>query len=722
MSTHKSFDKICAAVMIFAVLLTVLFMNGESLGLERVVDADAETYDGSEYFSAKDLDGSWDTGDAAQIVLEGDAASIRGNGAYMLDGNLVISEAGDYVVSGELTDGSLVVDTYKNAKVRILLDGVTITCSDDACIRVDQADKVFLTLAEGSENVLQSGEAGSEEALEDGTDGIIFSHDDLTINGSGSLRLSGGWKHGIGCNDDLVITGGVIDITAAADGMHANNGIYITGDDTAITISAADDAVHADEEIVIEGGRLDITECYEGLEAVQIFVNGGDTVINASDDGINANGGGSEGWGMGFGGGNMAAGGMGSTAGADASDDAESTAGAAAAENEDEETLQPLVEINGGSVTILNRNGNDADGIDSNRDIVINGGSVMVSLNGNGGNNALDYGSENGGSCAINGGTVIAAGGSSMLESISDASAQVSITYICSQTASEDTEVRLADSEGTELLSGTVPYGFTALVISAPGLTTGETCTLTFGEETAEVSVEQTVTTAGAQAGGMMQGGMGQGGGMGRGGMKGQGGMGRSGMMGQGGMGQGGMTSPGAADGTQTGAADSTQTGAETADAGQTEQNDGTAQDEMTSEDPEAAADMGAFPGGPGNGPMQGGMIMPGNGEMPEGMEMPGNGEMPEGMGMPEGMEMTEGAPAAESEGETGQNMSFQKNGMRQGGMGMSGQTTQQETETSGTGKSLQSFDAETWLFLGVSLLVMAAGLVFAGVFPRRRP
>ena len=116
---------------------------------------------------------------------------IRGEGVYSYDGDVYISAAGRYVLSGSLDDGSIVVDAYDSSKVYLLFDGVDITCADDAGLKVEQADKVFITLAEGSENSIKSGAEYSDEALKDEVDGAVFAHDDLTINGSGSLEVFG---------------------------------------------------------------------------------------------------------------------------------------------------------------------------------------------------------------------------------------------------------------------------------------------------------------------------------------------------------------------------------------------------------------------------------------------------------------------------------------------------------------------------------------------------
>ena len=92
MSTHKHIDRICIAVMIIAVLITVLFMNGEALGIEKIVDNDAETYTGTENFTANDLNGAWSDEGATVITLNGSGAKIKGSGAYTYDGYINLTQ------------------------------------------------------------------------------------------------------------------------------------------------------------------------------------------------------------------------------------------------------------------------------------------------------------------------------------------------------------------------------------------------------------------------------------------------------------------------------------------------------------------------------------------------------------------------------------------------------------------------------------------------------
>ena len=546
MSTHRHIDLICVAVLVCTLLLTILFVNGERFGLRPIVDGDAESSSDSAFFTRNDRDGNWSTAGAARITLSGNSASVSGGGAYVYDGNVVIAQAGRYVLSGTLTDGSIIVSADSSAKVWILLNGVDISCSDDACLRVEQAEKVFLTLADGTQNSMTSGAAYSEAALADNTGGVIFSHDDLTVNGSGSLTLTAAYKHGIDVNDELTITGGSITIDAPQDGIHVNDGLNIEeaslkiragdeglnlqGPDTllyiasgsfdidstgaavkgaadllieggsfelrtdadgihsgggitltggTLTIRAADDGIHADSSVTITGGSILISECYEGIEALTIDISGGEIELYPTDDGLNANGGFA-----GFGPGMF--GPLGDTV----DDTAAQTL-----------TTETWIHISGGSLTIVNAKARDADGIDSNADIVISGGVIRVSLTSSGGNNAIDYASENGGSCVITGGELIACGSSAMAERFSDASTQCVALYNLGYSAEAGTEVRVLDGAGREILSYAAPCDFSSVSLSSPAFKLGETYTVVVGDEAGEITFDSVSISSGSAGG-----------------------------------------------------------------------------------------------------------------------------------------------------------------------------------------------------------------------------
>ena len=455
MSTSKHIDLICVIALVITLIVTVLFMNGEALGIEAAADADA----GNGQFTANDLKADWDTAGATYITLTGDGGSVKGNGAYVYDGDVHIIYAGRYVISGELTNGSVIVDADGDDKIWILLDGVSLRCEDSAAILVEQADKVFLTLAEGTENFISCGASYSEEAVFAKIDGAIYSKDDLTINGGGSLTVTAAYQHGIVGNDDLVIAGGHIGITAAQDGIHANDSARFA--DMDLTIRAGDDGITVsnDDEtayIYIESGNISIPSCYEGIEALDITIAGGVIDIRPTDDGINANGRGGN----------------------------------------------SVINITGGDITIINETGRDADGFDSNGSIYISGGNIFISVNGSGGSAAIDYGTENGGVGKISGGTVIAAGGSMRAEGFDASSEQCFIMYTTS-TAASGTSVTLTNEAGTTLISEVIPCAFSSIVISTPELQLGETCTISIGDSSEEITVDNTSGSGGFGMGGM---------------------------------------------------------------------------------------------------------------------------------------------------------------------------------------------------------------------------
>lgn len=455
MSTHTHIGKICGVITALTVLLTLLFMNGEALGISPMADEED-----SGWFTANDLDGDWDASGATRIVLSDEGSEVHGNGAYVYQGDVYIVYAGRYRISGTLSNGRILVQADGDDKIWLLLDGVSLHCEDDAALRVEQAGKVFLTLAEGTENAISSGEAYSEAAVAANVDGAVYSRDDLTINGAGSLSVTAAYRHGVVCNDDLVITGGTVTVSAVQDGLHAHDSVRIR--DADITVSAGDDGITASNDegtslLYVASGTIRIPACYEGLEAVSVTIAGGDIHIVATDDGINANGSGS------------------------------------------------VLRITGGDITIINGGGRDADGLDSNGDIFISGGQLLISVPDDGSSSAIDFGSESGGVCRIDGGTVLACGSRAMAEAISSDSAQGFLMY--SASAEAGTAVTLRDSAGNELLREEVPLGFSLVIASAPGLQVGDSCTIAVGDAEETVTIDNS-SAASAFGGGQIPGGM----------------------------------------------------------------------------------------------------------------------------------------------------------------------------------------------------------------------
>lgn len=237
-------------------------------------------------FTERDGRAEYDDTQSVHIQLDGDKITATSNSVSISGSTAVLSEESTYVISGKLNDGRIIVNAKDTAKLQIVLDGVDITCSDSAAMTVIEADKVFVTLKDGSTNKLSNGGTFAED--EYGTDAVIFSKQDISFNGTGSLSISSPSGHGIVGKDDLVITGGTYTISSAKKGIDANDSIRIANAD--IKIESGKDAIHSDNSddaskgfVYVESGTLDLTSSQgDGISASgYIKIDGGEFNITA---------------------------------------------------------------------------------------------------------------------------------------------------------------------------------------------------------------------------------------------------------------------------------------------------------------------------------------------------------------------------------------------------------------------------------------------------------
>lgn len=227
--------------------------------------------DTNNIFSDRDRKGSYEESESAVIFLEGSSARCDSNAVRIEGSTVTVTDEGCYILRGTLDDGGVIVDAEKTDKTQLVLDGVEITNQTGAAIYVRQADKVFVTLAEGTENSLSNG--GSFEAIdENNIDGVIFSKEDLTLNGAGDLSLSSPAGHGVVSKDDLTVTGGSYTVSAASHGFAGKDSVSITG--AAMTVSAGKDGIHGENSddaslgsVYIENGSFTITAEGDGISA-----------------------------------------------------------------------------------------------------------------------------------------------------------------------------------------------------------------------------------------------------------------------------------------------------------------------------------------------------------------------------------------------------------------------------------------------------------------------
>ena len=348
---------------VLALVLIALLCTACVPSLSSAVSAEGGVgtlVDAAEMFTERDLSDAVDLSEAKRLsVSDGES--------------LTISAEGVYVLSGTAREACVVVEA-EGAKVQLVLDGVEISNTDFPCLYIKSADKVFVTtIAESTLSVTGSFRGDGES----NTDGVIFSREDLVLNGTAKLTInssangvvskddlkisSGSYEiiasgHALEGKDSVRIAGGSFTLDAGKDAIHADNDedaekcfVYISGGD--LTIRASDDGIHANVFIQIDGGSFSICAS-EGIESTYVLINDGQIDIQASDDGINA--------------------------------------------AQKSSARRPTVEINGGELSIAMGAG-DTDGVDANGDLVINGGTIAVT-----GNSCFDVD----GTVSFNGGTV----------------------------------------------------------------------------------------------------------------------------------------------------------------------------------------------------------------------------------------------------------------------------------------------------------------------------
>lgn len=360
---------------IITTALAVMLM-ALSWGIRTAAYAETGSELSASMFSERDLTGAYD-GEPVTISLTGTGAQADSDLVQVSGSTVTVTGAGTYILSGTLDNGSIIVDAAREDKVQLVLNDVSVRSDSFAAIYVRQADKVFVTLANGTVNTLSSG--GFTQIDDSKVDGVIYAKDDLTLNGGGTLQIASPAGHGIVGKDEVTITGGSYAIQAAKhaiaakdslavadgsftlragkDGLHAENddddtlgNLYIAGG--SFDIQANDDAVHANTVLQIDNGSLALTAS-EGMEGTRIVINGGSISITAADDGVNA--------------------------------------------AHKSSAYTPTFTMNGGELTVTVGQG-DTDAIDSNGNLVINGGTINVT-----GNSAFDYD----GSATYTGGTII---------------------------------------------------------------------------------------------------------------------------------------------------------------------------------------------------------------------------------------------------------------------------------------------------------------------------
>lgn len=518
----------------------------------------------SEMFTERDLEGTYE--EYVTVTLADGASKADGAGVTVREDTVTITQEGTYLLTGKLTDGQIVVEPEEDAKVQLVLAGADITCAGSAALYIREGDKIFLTLAPGTQNKLAS--AGEFVQTDDNTvDGAIFAKSDLTMNGGGSLTVECETGHGVVAKDDLKVTGGTYVITAAAKGLEANDsfrmaagdvtivsgadGIQVENEDTAkgyiyigggsLSVQAGGDGVSATGTLLVAGGALELVTGDEttaddasakGLKSdVEIFITGGDVTVQSVDDAVHTNG-------------DVTISGMANLllhSGDDAvhADNTVTVSGGTVSAPVCFEGLEGTnVNISGGYVSVVTsddglnagggvdgsgyggRSGGSFEGSGSAA-ITISGGEVHVNARGDGldsngslyitGGTVYVNGPEesmNGtldfdGTASITGGILVATGPDSWLQNFGQESTQGSILCSFGGSYGEGTVITLVDNAtGETLVSYTAEKGFRSVILSTPELAVGGSYTVTAGDESQTVELTSLLYGGGGGMGG----------------------------------------------------------------------------------------------------------------------------------------------------------------------------------------------------------------------------
>ena len=327
--------------------------------------------------------------------------------------------------------------------MQLVLNGADVYCSDDAALFVKKAEKVFVTLADGTVNRLASGSEYSDNAKVKNRKSVVFSKTDLTINGNGSLEINGEYMHGLEIDNDFAATGGTINISAPEDGIKADKSIKLANAD--ITIECTDDGMSTDEiegYIYIESGYVYVNCSDNGIwSAGDIIIAGGDTTVYAGDAGLYAGG---------------------------------------------------SFNIKDGELTAIVDDVDGNYGIEAYNDINILGGSVKISLLNNGFSQDVRWGESSEGVLNINGGSLIAAGDKSAVSSAGDIQgSQGAVLCTSSSGIHSGTQIYLCDENGDALLSWAAPCSFSSLLISCPEMSVGGTYYVVVGGIDSAVTLDE---------------------------------------------------------------------------------------------------------------------------------------------------------------------------------------------------------------------------------------
>ena len=374
---------------------------------------------------------------------------------FIGDGSLTINSNYDGIVTKDdlqIDGGTITIKADDDGIVGkdsvVVNNGtINITSEGDGIKTTNDTGKGTITLRGGEFNITAQGDditSISYMTIEGGTYNLI------TGTGATTSYLNNASMKGLKSKDEMVITGGTINIQSSDDSIHSDKNIIISGGE--LNIASADDGIHADQDLIINDGIVNITKAYEGIEGLNITVNGGDIKVVANDDGFNA------------------AGGDGSSQGRPGSSNY----------NETNSSLT----ITGGNIYV----NSSGDGLDSNGNLYIKGGTIYIDGPINDGNGAVDYGDNPECKFEVTGGTLIAVGSKGM----SVAPTSSSIVSVLINTTTYKGDITFGD------ITYTPSKTYSSILICSDSLSVGNTYELKIdGNVVQSITINNNITTSG---------------------------------------------------------------------------------------------------------------------------------------------------------------------------------------------------------------------------------
>lgn len=265
---------VCAAFASLALMLTGC--SGQGKG---------DVTDGGSVVTGASTSGTVNTAADAEdgkVEITGDF-TLTGvtDGVTFSDSVYTITAAGEYTASGKLSEGQLRVEAGEEDEVTLILSGASVSCSTDSPIYVLTAGKFTLKAADGTYNeVLDTRSARvSSSADDEDTEGggTIYAKCDMTVSGSGSLLVTGGYNNAVHSTKDLKVKNVTLKATAVNNALKGKDSVEITSGQL-ILVSTGGDGIKTSDSDVSEKGN----------QRGSISISGGNIVIYAACDGIDA--------------------------------------------------------------------------------------------------------------------------------------------------------------------------------------------------------------------------------------------------------------------------------------------------------------------------------------------------------------------------------------------------------------------------------------------------